>query len=643
MAILKPASLWLAVLLVAVAIYLPGLEGSFFFDDEPSILYAEGVRLDRLNAASLREALASGRSGPSGRPVAQLSFALNHYFSGFDPFAFKATNLAIHALCGVLLFWLALRLFAAQRPEAKRHQAIALAGLVASLWLLHPIQLTTVLHVVQRMTSLSALFLLAALLLHVMARERGGLAGMLGLAIAWGVLWPLSFFSKETGALFPLFALAWELTLRRGQRSSLDGFARAFAVLAGLTFAGVAVYLAVPAGQWLWVGYAQRDFSPLERMLTEGRVLWFYLGLILFPRLEALGLYHDDIALSTGLIAPWTTLPAWVGLICLAGLAWRFRQRMPLAAFGMAWFLIGHGLESTFLPLEIAHEHRNYVPLFGILLAGADGLARLQAKGGLLRLLGLALAAAALAYFAFVTLLRSNQFGEEVRRTQIEAQHHRGSARAQYEAGRVLAGQAEAVRSETPAYSFARAHFERAGEIDGNFKLGWLGLIYLNCRAGLTAEPAWIEELARRLRRAPFGPGDSGVLLALKEMSISGNICLKRKDVESLFSAVLANPSTALHSRIDLHSWLADYLVLGARDLAAAQAELDRALAINPYNPGNLLKLAQLAILQGRREEARNTLHRAEKLPLKRADRELLAELRRCLANDSAGAACVGK
>ncbi len=110
-----------------------------------------------------------------------------------------------------------------------------------------------------------------------------------------------------------------------------------------------------------------------------------------------------------------------------------------------------------------------------------------------------------------------------------------------------------------------------------------------------------------------------------------------------MFSAALANPTTASHIRVDLHSWQADYLVLRARDLAAARAELDRALAIAPYNSGNLLKLAQLAIVQGRREEARKTLHQVEKLPLQRADRVLLAELRRCLDNGSAGATCVGK
>ncbi|MBI4989023.1 MAG: pilus assembly protein PilF [Rhodocyclales bacterium] len=662
------AGVFLAIL------YGPGLQGGFFFDDEPSILYADGIRLESLTTESLREALASGRSGPSGRPVAQLSFALNHYFSGFDPFAFKATNLAIHAACGLLVFWLALRLLkAGSSGSAVAHVGAGLpaiaprrkypwgavaniagkpaptggsvraAVVLAILWLLHPLQLTPVLHVVQRMTSLSAFFLLAALLLHIGARERGGRAGWAGLLLAWGVLWPLSCFSKETGVLFPLFALAWELIVRRSARGGLDRFARAFAVLCGLTLAAGILYSLSPAGQWLWAGYAYRDFTLVERLLTEGRVLWFYLSLILLPRLEAFGLYHDDIAVSTGLFVPWTTLPAWVGLAGLAWLAWRARAKAPLVAFGIAWFLIGHGLESTVLPLEIVHEHRNYLPLFGILLAGIAGQMRLLERSGPPRVLGLALASAALIYLPFVTALRAHQFGDEIRRTQIEAQHHRGSARAQYEAGRALAGHAEAVRPETPAYSFARAHYERAGELDPAFKYGLLGLVHLYCKAGQEVEQAWIGELARRLRDTPFGPGDITVMHALKNMSISGELCLKRGEVERLFQAAQANTTAATYTRADLHSWLADYLVLHERDLPAAQVELDRALALAPYNPGNLLKQAQLAILRGRLVDARGMLDRVEKLPLKRSEKEMLSGLRRCLANNQTGTACVVK
>lgn len=624
-------------------LYGPGLQGGFFFDDEPSILYADGVRLESLTTESLREALASGRSGPSGRPVAQLSFALNHYFSGFDPFAFKATNLVIHAACGLLVFWLALRLLASVRPEPQHRQAVILAGGITALWLLHPLQLTPVLHVVQRMTSLSAFFLLAALLLHIAARERGGRAGWAGLLLAWGVLWPLSCFSKETGALFPLFALVWELIVRRSAHGGLDRFARAFAVLCGLTLAAGILYSLSPAGQWLWVGYAYRDFTLVERLLTEGRVLWFYLSLIMLPRLEAFGLYHDDIAVSTSLFVPWTTLPAWLGLAGLAWLAWRVRAKAPLVAFGIAWFFVGHGLESTVLPLEIAHEHRNYLPLFGILMAGTTWLMRLLEGSGPPRVIGFALAAAALIYLPIVTALRAHQFGDEIRRTQVEAKHHSGSARAQYEAGRALAAQAEAAQPNSHPYSFARAYFERAGELDPAFKLGWLGLLHLNCRAGLEAEQSWVDGLAHRLHGTPFGPGDSTTMYTLKEMSISGDLCLKRSEIEQLFSAALANPTAATYVRGDIYSWLADYFVLRARDLPAARIALDRAQTITPYNPGIRLKLAQLAYLEGRRDEAMRQLDGVQKLPLKRSERALLSELHYCLRNSQVGKSCVSK
>ncbi|MGH8858792.1 MAG: tetratricopeptide repeat protein, partial [Polaromonas sp.] len=425
---------------LAVALYWPGLQGGFFFDDGPSILKAEGVGIQTLSIDSIHQALASGGAGPSGRPVAQLSFALNHYFSGFDPFAFKATNLAIHLACGLLVFCLARGLLTSARPTARPYHLLVASGAVTALWLLHPIQLLPVLHVVQRMTSLSALFLLAALLLHLRGRERGGRAGAAWLMLAWGILWPLSFFSKETGALFPLFALIWELVVRRSSTGGLDRFARRFAALAGLCLAAALAYVLSPRAQWLWSGYDLRPFSLVERLLTEGRVIWFYLGLIVVPRMEALGLYHDDIAVSTDLFSPWTTLPALCGLAGLLWLAWRLRTRAPLVAFGIAWFLIGHALESTVLPLEIAHEHRNYLPLLGILLAGGAALLHALESKGAYKTIGVVFTAAALAYFPFVTALRAHQFGDELRRTQIEVQHHRTSARAQYEAGLTLAG-----------------------------------------------------------------------------------------------------------------------------------------------------------------------------------------------------------
>lgn len=592
----------------SVAIYWPGLDGSFFFDDGPSILKAEGVQLHTLTVDALRQAWLSGGAGPTGRPVAQLSFALNYYFSGFSPFAFKATNLGIHLACGLLIFTLTRLLLTQAQPLAKRHHLFLATSAVTVLWLLHPIQLLPVLHVVQRMTSLSAFFLLFAFWLHIGGRQRGGLMGIFMLISGWVLVWPLSILSKETGALFPLTVLAWELILRRSMQGHLDRFARVFTILVGFCMVAVMVYALSARAQWLWAGYSMRSFSLIERLLTEGRVLWFYLYLIVAPRLEMLGLYHDDIAISTGLLTPWTTLPALGGLIGLIWLAWHLRRRAPVIAFGIAWFFISHMLESTALPLEIAHEHRNYLPLFGILLAGGSLLLTVLAQKGASKTLALGLTSAALIYFPFVTALRANQFAEEGRRTQIEAQHHRKSAHAQYDAGLILAGLPEAAQPNSPTRAFARRHFEISNTLDPNSKLGWLSLIYLDCNAGLAADLTEVSELEHRLRSTPFGPADSNVLFGLKEMSVEGTLCLTREQVDGLFAAALANPTVSAGVPAILHSWHADYLWLSEHDMPAARTALSQSLALNPGNPSNRLKWAQLLVISGEKNDARKLL-----------------------------------
>lgn len=622
-------AIFVACSLIATAIYWPGLQGGFFFDDGPSILQPEGVRLERLSPGDVRLALASGGAGPSGRPVAQLSFGLNHYASGFSPFAFKATNLAIHLCAGFLVFMLMLRLLVLSQPSRAR---LAGAVALAAIWLLHPIQVLPVLHIVQRMTSLSALFLFAAFLLHLRGRQLAGTAGTIPMVLAWAVLWPLSFLSKETGILFPFLVLAWELTVQRSACGSLDRFARTLSVVLLGAVAAAACYAISPSGEWLWAGYAMRSFTPGERLLTEGRIIWFYLGLILLPRLEALGLYHDDIPLSGSLFDPWTTLPAILGLGGLLWIAWKWRDKSPLTAFGILWFLIGHMLESTVLPLEIAHEHRNYLPLFGLLLVAGEGWLYMHARSGAYRTLGITLALGLLVYYPFVTALRAHQYGDDLRRTQIEAQHHRQSARAQYEAGQILSLQAEAALPDSPVHAFARTHLERAGELDPLAKMSWLGLIQLNCRAGLPVERSWIEALGIRLRDTPFAPADRNVLFSLKELAIDKTLCLERAEVEGFFADALQNRTASPSVRAMLYSWLADYRMLAIHDSPAAQMALDQSLAIAPYNPSNRLKRAQLAFLQGRYDEARMLLNRLKGADLVNSERETVNMLEECLA-----------
>ncbi len=577
--------------------------------------------MTELSMRSVYDALTSGIAGPTGRPVAQLSFALNHYFSGFDPFAFKATNLAIHLTTGLLVFFTARRLLASGW----------IAGFAATLWLVHPIQLTSVLYVVQRMTSISTLFLLAGFLLHMHGREAGGRKSVALLLLAWLVCWPLSIMSKEIGLLFPLFVLAWELIIRRSKAMQLDRFARLMATAIGLIIAVALMYMLLTKAHWLLDGYRVRNFSMTERLLTEGRILWFYLSLFFLPKLDAFALHHDDILLSTDFFSPWTTLPSLLGLAGLVLLGWRARITAPLLSFGIAWFLIGHGLESTVLALEIAYEHRNYLPSFGLVIIVAWVLIRITEHTGWKKTLGITMAIGILAGCATITSLRAHQYGDELRRTQIEVQHHPKSTRSHYEAGIAIVNHLTIPDSSSPRYYFARKHYETTVELDPTFKSGLLGLIHLNCLVKKAAESTWIEELARRLNKTTFATIDRNILFHIKEMSITGTLCLNRNEIDQLFTSAITNKTTPHYSQAILHSWLADYLMLVTNDLPAAQSELDKSLTFMPNNASNLLKWSQLALLQGQNDEALRVLNRLKNMSLLKSERTTLKSLLNCL------------
>lgn len=619
-----------------VAVYWSGLYGGFFFDDEANILAAEGIKLDSLSLASIRQALDSGISGPLGRPISQLSFALNYLFSEFDPFAFKATNLAIHGLNGLLVFLITQQILKSTHHRLNPGDNRLLSGFVAMAWLLHPIQITSVLYVVQRMTSLSALFLLAAALLHISARQRkeADSTGIAMLLVAWFFLWPLSTFSKESGVLLPGFIGAYELIIRRHAYKKLDQFGATFTCISAAAIAGGALYLLTPHAQWIWAGYELRTFSAYERVLTEGRALWTYLGLILLPTQSGFSLYHDDFTISSSLFKPWTTLPSLLGLAGLAWAGWLTRIRLPLAAFAVAWFLIGHSLESTIFPLEIAHEHRNYVPLFGILLLPLSLIPNTNSLIGRARTTTIALLAAIIIILALISALRAHQFGNEIRRTQIESSYHPNSPRANYEAGATLTRALSATPDSLTMYVLTRKHFELAGQLDPTFKLGWLGLIHLNCITGKPIEPSWVKTLAQKLQHSALSPGDITLIFNLKEMSIARTLCLSRAEAQTLFSAAAANRTISPSSLAMFYSWQADYLMLGERDPAAAQDMLIKSLEINPNAPSNRLKLAQLTLLLGRTDEALTMIKKLNEAQLSGSEKRTAKMLLTCLEKD---------
>jgi len=367
-----------------------------------------------------------------------LSFALNYYFSGgFIAPAFKITNIIIHCINAVLVFILCQQLF--KRRAIVVNQALSnkglflLAGGISLIWALHPINLTSVLYVVQRMASLSTLFSLCCIILYLSARNRCLHKQFswraVGLFLASITSLVLALFSKENAVLIPLIILLIELTLfQSGKPWSL--YKTLTHTNKRLIWAGFFAFFLLSL---LWAidyasgGFNSRPFTMLERVLTESRVLCFYISLILIPQIDGFGLFHDDIPLSTSLFAPWTTITSIIFITGLLVIAFYYHKKKPLFALGVGWFFVGHLLESTFFPLEIAHEHRNNLPSIGIILAAVSliPITELTNKKVIAGIVAVAI------LLGITTWLRAKQWGNYQTLAHYEASHHPNSPAAQ--------------------------------------------------------------------------------------------------------------------------------------------------------------------------------------------------------------------
>lgn len=439
---LKIALIALLLGAAVIAAYYPGLHGPFVFDDTTNIVDNPRLALTQLDAESLLDAAFSSDSGILKRPLAMATFALNHYLAGglAETWPFKLTNLVIHLTNTGLIYWLVSLLWRVRQKiqcplPGQRHGWMP--GLVAAVWALHPMQLTSVLYVVQRMTSLSALFVLTGLIVYLYGRLRMDAGRPYALTLmATGLMsgLVLGVACKESAALLPFYALVIEFSfferfrLTPANRKKLAWF-YALTILVPI-IAGAALLTMHP--DFLATTYAAREFTVWQRLLTETRVLWFYIGLLFIPDIGKFGLFHDDIVISTGLITPWTTLPALLGLAMALGVALsgRVRAQYPVFSFAVLWFLVGHGMESSAIGLELAHEHRNYLPSLGPLVGGVCAFTAVIGRQFQWRA---AVAATLLltVIFAAVTHLRAYAWRSETELIQSMAVHHPYSARSQ--------------------------------------------------------------------------------------------------------------------------------------------------------------------------------------------------------------------
>ena len=348
------------LLLLTVYLYYPGLAGSFYLDD-----FSNLSELSEVEKNGFFYYIFSGFAGPSGRPLSLLTFALQYPAWPDNPFPFKAVNLALHCANGILVWLVSLRLIRPLEPGRGRRRLFAF--FTTAVWLLHPLQLSTVLYVVQRMTLLSTLFTLAGIWAWLHCRDevihRPGPRAYLKFMAPGALCLLLAILAKENGILLLLYIIVIEKTLFAGRGVGLKN---GLLLVLALPLLALLVYLLRDL-DGLITSYEFRPFTLAERLLTQPSVLLVYLKNILLPMYGAYGLYHDDFPVSAGLLAPPYTLfsIAVLLLFFLAGLC--YRKSAPVFSFAVLWFLAGHALEASFVNLELYFEHRNYLPSLGIL------------------------------------------------------------------------------------------------------------------------------------------------------------------------------------------------------------------------------------------------------------------------------------
>lgn len=531
----------LAALLLALCLYLPGIRGTFVFDDYPNIVDNADLHVSTLDSSAWTKALWASPSSDLQRPLASLSFALNHYFTGLAPLPMKVTNIAIHLLNGLLLFVLLRRICGfASRTGADTQASRWLPILVATLWLVHPINLGAVLYVVQRMESLAQVFVLAGLLFYLDARQRqieDRPGGGWRLWLAVPLCTALGVASKESAALMPLFALIMELTLLRGQRSGRRSVTAFFVLV--LFLPGILGTLWIGPRMVSGEAYSFRAFTLGQRLLTEPRVLADYIAWTLFPAPGFFSFYRDDYPISTGLFQPWSTLPAMALLLGLTVVAWRLRIRRSLVALGWGWFLAAHVLTATVFPLELVFEHRNYFASIGLLLAASDLLLP-RGSGDRLTLARNTAVIALVALASSSLVLRALTWGDPVRFAVTEAARHPDSPRATYELGRtyvVLSG----YRKDSPNLLRAIEALKVAARVPRASTLPEVGLIMTASRTGMTIEQTWWDELLSKLSQRAPTPEDSSALASLTDCQRSGRCVFEDGRMLQVYLAAAAH------------------------------------------------------------------------------------------------------
>lgn len=567
--------------------FQPGLGGALIFDDLPNLLPWKQIG----DIDTLQDVLAFATSSVyfPGRPLSLLSFLIDDQSWQPAISTLKRTNLALHLLNACLVFWLALTLLRHLLPDSDDARRAAFALLVMAIWSLHPLQVSNVSYVIQRMNLLATTLVLGGLVLFVHGREllaHRPRAGLIACSAAAGLLMPLAVLAKENGLLLCLFALLIEGFCFR---QPVPRWWRAWKFLAlWLPLLAFVAYSLVKYRFFL-APYGTRDFNAWERLLTQGPVVLDYLNNLLLPRLMGSGLFHDNFPVYRSLLDP-VPLLAWLVIAMLLGGAWVLRRRLPLLSFGIFFYFGGHVMESTLLPLELYFEHRNYLPQLGLWL----GLVALvdSARGPRLRKALVPALAVLVVLLGWMTRQNASLWAQPALQAAVWYQDNPGSLRTLLSHANWLVKQRRAEE--------AMAVLDRGSLDHADTLIVLLSQKYVRCY--LQDLPTDFSGLARQARNARYETASLEMLALMWKTAEQATPAAAaphcryatQAEIAAIYENILANPRFAsARVRGQLHANLAAY-AQRKRDLNLAMHHYDKAFA---YEPNPLYAFEQAAAL----------------------------------------------
>jgi hypothetical protein len=618
------------LLALAAIVYWPALHGGFIFDDYPIFAENTSIQLHDWHWKSW-QGVWQWSIANIERPMAMLTYALN-YASGSGTFGFKLTNLIIHLLNALLVMVLVQRLLRAAWPKLEANGVFAWTIGIAGAWALHPLQVSTVMYVVQRMEMLA----FTMVLLSLVAYWRGREAQQEGhRAWHWFVLSVVAvlvgYCFKETAILAPGYTLLLELTLLRFKAAEASTGRRwQILYVTGVALASIIAIAYVLPHYSNPAFYVGREFTAWQRELTQLRVLPLYLGLILLPLPRHLIFYYDDYIASTGLLHPATTLFGGLLLLALLVFAVLVHRRRPLMALGIGWFFVAHALTSAPVPLELVFEHRNYPALLGVVLAVADLFYWLtcRSKSSVVTVVACLL----VCNLAFLTALRAKVWSSPFQLAAELADLNPRSNRAALDlARRFMAMSAGDINS--PLYTLSIKELERAARLPDASPLAEHALLLEATRNPEIPTRPWWDSIRHKLETHPLVPDSYSALHKLASARLEGNTGIDAQQLADCYAI-------ALHRNSEREIMQADYAELLGGILEQPVAAIDHwklALSLDPEPLAYGSHLATYLLGRRRNEEAVAVIIKTMELrPALQNDRSLKALLAKARSDDAA-------